>query len=535
MNISINPIWNKGDRTNSLVPYQQNTKPSLIYPYLSADKIAANQAEAETSNGYLLLIEIILSDQTNNYVHSIISILKEKGMMRHNLKRKANNLVASSTDLIKRSQSLDSIHIKEMTKDIYPSLSDDYIQNKGTFIQKIQEIENATIEALNKLGVRNSDLAAKIEMVIMLCQTGIEFYNDTEAKINALMDGRVQKKKSRQNESIQFYAMSLLHDLIGNLRIMEEDEKKLTSLSGAFKMELVKEDMLTLFKSGITSLKIEFIEYVIISLHKKLLHHSISLQDYRTLMFRMGGKNNVRKLLNEISQIDLPDDNEYDFYDLMEMLSETDNGPVIDEFRRLCLEDHIQMMPERKDEIILRKLRQEVYRNNGQLNILTLRYLYNVLGTKVAMEEFISKAGTEVMGKTLKSIKRIKANALKLNYDKHHGLNLGKGINEVCRVKGVSIKQLYTKMGIDISCHYELESMKDVTIRPEIEQAIQPTIKKYSKALDCHPTFLLFASLEESEKHGMIPEVFKQLFAAMKDVYNNKKLENGKNDESKTA
>lgn len=526
-------------RPKSMIPVKRNR----------FDRYTAQQrmASADILNAHLLMVEIMMTNITQKYIYEVVSCLKERGLMRHNMKRRANELVNLSSDLMKRCNAHDAMQVRTFTETIHPGLSGSFMRGGGTLTQKLQNIfwktygekinliYFATKNALDKCNVRQSDLVSNMEMVAMMCTTGIEFYDCMCRKVDGLLNGvgKVNRQKSQHNEKMMAAVKDMLREMVGNIEIPDKEGTDVRTLTAQFQMELVKDDLLKLVESGIVSLQVEFIEYVIASLRMKMAGEGLCFQDYRTLMARMGTKNSVRMLLNEIASIPLPESDDYEVYDVMEMLpdAKAEGESVIDKFRHLCLEDHIRTVPETNESITLRKLRQEVYRNHGTLSMLTLRYLYNVFGTKKAMAEYIARADADVMARTLRMLKTVKVSQLALKDGCRYELNLGQGVRAMYEMHGYTREKFASMTGVGTDRLLELEAMGDIARYPNAEKAVGPLVMDVGKMLGVDPRYVLFASLRETKEKGTLPEVYKRLFREMEKVYNDnndKSEEDGK-------
>lgn len=538
----------KGKNSGTRLAESLNRPKSMISgarPRTDYHTAQCRRASADIMNAHLLMVEIMMSNITQKYVYEVSSCMEERGLMRHNMKRRAKELVNLSTDLMKRCNLHDAMQVRTFTEHIYPGLTDAFIRGGGTLTQKLQSIfwktygekinliYFATKNALDKCRVRQSDLVSNIEMVAMMCTTGMEFYDCMCRKVDGMLSGvgRITRHKSQHNEKMMAAVKDLLREMVGNIDLPDKEGKDVRTLTAQFQMELVKEDLLKLIESGILSLQVEFIEYVIASLRMKMEAKEMRFQDYRTLMSRMGTKNNVRLLLEEIASLPLPETPDYEVYDVMEMLpdAKAEGESAIDEFRHLCLEDHIRTVPDTNESITLRKLRQEVYRNNGTLSMLTLRYLYNVFGTKKAMAEYIARADAGVMARTLRTLKGIKATELALKDGCRYELNVGLGLRKVYEMKGFTRERFARKTGVGNDRMLELEAMGDMAAYPQAEKAVGALVMDVAKMLGVDPRYILFASLRETADKGSLPDVYRVLFREMGKIYkNNGKEEDGK-------
>ena len=194
------------------------------------DRYTAQQrmASADILNAHLLMVEIMMTNITQKYIYEVVSCLKERGLMRHNMKRRANELVNLSTDLMKRCNAHDAMQVRTFTETIHPGLSGSFMRGGGTLTQKLQNIfwktygekinliYFATKNALDKCNVRQSDLVSNMEMVAMMCTTGIEFYDCMCRKVDGLLNGvgKVNRQKSQHNEKMMAAVKDMLREMV---------------------------------------------------------------------------------------------------------------------------------------------------------------------------------------------------------------------------------------------------------------------------------------------------------------------------------
>lgn len=119
-------------RPKSMIPVKRNR----------FDRYTAQQrmASADILNAHLLMVEIMMTNITQKYIYEVVSCLKERGLMRHNMKRRANELVNLSSDLMKRCNAHDAMQVRTFTETIHPGLSGSFIRGGGTLTQKLQNI-----------------------------------------------------------------------------------------------------------------------------------------------------------------------------------------------------------------------------------------------------------------------------------------------------------------------------------------------------------------------------------------------------------
>lgn len=398
---------------------------NMLYSCFRAAKIREaspreRQAASDILNAHLLMVEIMMGSIVQKYVYNVYSTIEERGLMRHNVKRQAKNLQMLSFDLIGRCNAHDIAQVNVFCRDIYPPLVKNYIEEGGTLAMKLQTqfysehraridlIYFATKNAVDKMNVGHSDLLANIFMITMFAHTGIEFYNLMAQKTDKLMEGfgKITRIKSHHNEKMLCAAKELLRACGCPNELPDKEATHARTLSAQFQRLLTNEDLLKMFEQGITSLRMDYIEFVIATLRLRLADNSLSMSDVRALHSRLGSIKNVRLLLTEIAAIPLPYGSKVDVIELAQTLPDVAPQSGLATFRRLCMEDNtMQLDPEAPQTVRLRELRQETRSNLGVLPVGTLRQLYAELGTKKAVIELLALGGAELK----LSIKEMKA------------------------------------------------------------------------------------------------------------------------------
>lgn len=386
------------------------------------------QCAADILNAHLLMVEIMMSNVSDLYIHRVISLLKERGMMRQNLRRQARILEGISADLQKRCSLHDRMQVETFCRHIFPSLVPAYMECGGTLSLQLQILFHktygdnlellyvATKKAVDRAGIPQSDLFSNVEMVAMIAQTGIDFYETILQKIKNLMDGigKFSCVKSRHNEAMLCAAKEMLRSLGGkDVKLPEKESEDVRTLAARFQKELVDESLLKMIESAIVSLQTSFIEFVIATLRVEMESGHLPVSDIRTLTARIGTVENVRKLLDEIRRIPLPETEDFDIMDFAQSLPDSRTDSPLATFRRLCIEDHILTPPEEDENTVLkRSLRQEARKNDGILSLDTLRTLYARVKSKKAVIEYLAESGEE-LAPSIKMIKKMKAEELK--------------------------------------------------------------------------------------------------------------------------
>lgn len=532
-------------------PWRLTSLTGSAYSQTSAEH---RKAAADVLNAHLLMVEIMMSNITQRYIYKVIDELKEKGLMRHNIKRRAKALQNLSDDLMKRCNTHDSMQVQVFTRNIFPSLTGLYIAEGGTLTQKMQSlfvkqydselsrIFCATKNALDKAKIKESGLASNVEMILLLAHSGIDLYNYICRKVDALLAGigSVTRIKSQHNEQIIGAAKDLLRELGCQDKSMPEKETKdVRTLAAQFQQNLVSEDLLQMIESSIVALQIDYTEFVIASLRKG---YEPKRNDLKSLLLRLGTKANIRRLLKEILEIPIREDFEGDIFDLMDELPANIEGTALSDFRRLCMKDHILTEPETKHEIRMRKQRQEVYRNGGVLELDYLKYLYFRMETKKAVHDYIAEAG-EVMHRSLILLKKTKADVLRLDPHATYRLSLGNTVKALRMKKKWSELTLASSLGADTGQIRQIEEIEDVS--PFWGSSLKRVIFGLAGAFGISPAYLLFKCLEKTNKEGITLSAFRSRIESIgkdeltdtnkNETNKNNEQEDGKENEKRTT
>ena len=474
------------------------------YSGIPAEK---RKAAADILNGHLLMMEIMMANVTQYWISRSVSLMEEEGMIRHNMKRRANELTRTAEDLIKRCNAHDCLQVREFAGHIFPPLVEKYIGDGGTVTQNLQSsfmkrygneldiIYFATKNAVDKSRIPHSEIVSSVEMVALMAHTGIELYNTICRRVDEMLSGigSVQRIKSRHNEQILAAANDMLRFLCGNAALPEKEGGDVKELAARFQKKLIEKEMLDTVESGITAMQMNFTEYVIASLRLMMQDGGIGTSGLRALLFRLGSKGNVRKLLKEICGIPLPEADE-DMFDFMEYLPDSTEGSALAEFRRLCLEDHILTEPETEEQMELRILRRFVYRHEEGLDTACLRWLYWRFGTKKAVTDYLRKGGSTMDG-TVKRLKRIRCEELALSPDKGYALDIGNALAGLRKERNITPGNFARSLGLKEHEARELERNTDfMNVSPE---SLAPMTAGLARIFDLNPGHFLFLCLKE--------------------------------------
>lgn len=172
---------------------------------------------------------------------------------------------------------------------------------------------------------------------------------------------------------------------------------------------------------------------------------------------------------------------------------------LMQQFFRLCLEDKSMYRPFSSDEEVkMRNIRQMVYYSkDSTISDSMLRYIFIMKGgVKKRVEEFLSDAGTEVMRKTLRKLKKMKVADLQGRKGRYY-FDFFKGIDELRKERGLSDKDMMQSMGLGKTKYY---GMKKVTsMRYTRGDEINRLIRDLSTFMKVDAAYYLYLCIRETD------------------------------------
>lgn len=454
----------------------------------------------------LTVLEIALSDAVHHWVNRTAGLLDFYGMRRHNVKRRIKELECTASDMIAKCNAQDYTLFDGYLHSVWPSLVPSYFKEGGTITQQIQAaftrqysndlniIYFCVKNAADKANTPKSDLVASVSMVQLLSHTGVDAYNLIYQEIRKLTPAYkggnlFEKTLGASNDLMRLIGM-------GNAVLPYKEGTDAVKLAEKFRSDLSGNGINSIVQSAIRSARMGFIECTIAYMRLALECRDVTISDWRTLLFRMGSKQNVRKLVKEIAAIPLPEKVPEDMTEMAEQLPDSVPGTALAEYRRLSLEDHVMIdKKETEEEKELRTLRRFVYRNEDGLDLPYLCWLYSRFGTKKAVTEYLLRAG-DTMNRTLRKLKRIRCSELALNPDKGYSLRIGETIKGLKRERNISGKRLasvITRRELEVEM---LERTNDfIKVTPD---SLRPLLRALAAAFDVTEGYILFRSIQET-------------------------------------
>ena len=382
-------------------------------------------------NNFLMCSEIIFCDLEQKYAYRILSMLEEKGLYRHQVKKCANRLREQTSILQMRVRDNDRMATQRCSSWIMPSkrYADEMYKESGGIACKLQiaflrmfdmklkliRMDNKEIAA--KMNLKHPDLLAEIFTELALTETAIELFEFCQKQIRIAGRGRLidHTIKSMHHESVRNAVKGLLDQFISRgAEIPDFESRRAREHVKEFQSELVKNDMFEMFNAQYMALRIDYIEFYLASVRLGIEHKTVGLGLIREVWRRLGSKQAAKSFFNQLAKIPIPVDEDANTADVARAITGYEGKvKTLDRFRRLCAESKYEDPPEESDEQFqCRVLRTVARKHKGQLPDDVLSTLVKKHGSKKAVMEQLERSGFELLP-TLKRVKQMKASELK--------------------------------------------------------------------------------------------------------------------------
>lgn len=402
--------------------------PSLLTTTRSTEEI---QQHIKLMKMYLLCIELIFSAELQRFSHRIFTLLKEKGLYRHQMKRYANAL----KDATDRLQRLSNITNRELVTEQAEMVSArklyaaDYYEDGGDFINRLSagfhrmfEVELKRLRMDNKwiaeqMNLNYPDLMAEIFTLQALASTDIELLAHCQKNIMNFGRGKIRDKGVRgsHSEPLLNAAKALADQFVDrNVDIPSEPAMLMRKHKKEFHQRLTSPEMFDLFNGQFLALKMDFVEYYFARLRMEQEEGKVNMAAIREVWYRLGSKEKVRQMFKELKRIPMLEDEEAEALDLAKSIAMSEKKQeAMNSFRSLCVNDERILPPEEPKEVWqYRVLRIVARKSNGIIPNEILASLMQAHGTKKALMEELKKAGFELKP-TLNKVRKMKASELK--------------------------------------------------------------------------------------------------------------------------
>lgn len=319
---------------------------------LHARPLMERVGRADALNGYLLIIEIILSGELQRFAKRVADAIREEGLYRQQVKRQTNLLAEQVNDLQKRCMIADAEVMLSRVFEIMPSYSRAYIGEGGgvavrfqTAFSKISsDVTQRTFicnkQLLDRCSAPHSLIMANLLTLQQIAEVGVCAYDAIATQQDALLFGDVvvHRNKYRHHEAVIHQAACLL-DAMGGVPSYEGCSKELGDRDALLKQMidyLSGEKFEHLVNISFRTVLMEYTEFVLASICMDL--HGGTLPDgvIDAVRTRLGSEEQALQLMNELRAVHVPDGVEA--WDFAEEIPEGGVGSAIAAFRHLCVE-----------------------------------------------------------------------------------------------------------------------------------------------------------------------------------------------------
>lgn len=505
-----------GDFARMMQPVSVGHLATASNPY---DKFSLQEREAmaHTWHFHLISAECTFAEYLYNYVRELENMMAGYGLLKFNTKRLVNEL----KDTVQSMQVLVKGHgraqIKLFCVPIFAPMADEYYNIGGDLTSRIvlrirkridEEVTRmfyCTKNMLNRTGCPYADVLNHLQMIMFVVTTDMEFSDVVRDRARKLLEGtgtEIQYTMSNHNARIVKAARQLIIQLYNekNYPFRKEDMENVRTFARVIQERLVGERTRDAMDEEIWGVRGDFTLFVLLRLAMRLQGQGepVSRKELKHLLFRLGTKDNVRAFVKELRATVIPEGE--DMIDRLEGFDIPESSDTLmQQFFRLCLEDKSMYRPFSSDEEVkMRNIRQMVYYSkDSTISDSMLRYIFIMKGgVKKRVEEFLSTAGTEVMRKTLRKLKKMKVADLQGRKGRYY-FDFFKGIDELRKERGLSDKDMMQAMGLGKTKYY---GMKKVTsMRYTRGDEISRLIRDLSTFMKVDAAYYLYLCIRETD------------------------------------
>lgn len=474
-------------------------------------------AVANTWHFHLIAVECVLADYLNNYVYQLEQLMKEAGLMRHRMKKCMTDLTDASRQLYRMVNKHGRIQVKVFCSPMYAPLADDYHRDGGELIKNIiaevKQMEDLDITRLyfctknmiNRTKCPHADIATNLQMLLLLTNTDLEFFEVVSQRVKALVGDRISYTVSDTNAKV-LKAVRTIYELLFSAydeEVNQKDVNDVRTLARMFQEKLVGEEMTALMEKQIWMLRGNFMLYVLLRLAMRQQNGGVERRDLKHLLVRMGSRDKVVGLLRELGQVALPEECDTDICEaLQEFDLPKEKGSLMEEFYRLSLEDKVLYRQESDLRTrYCRTLRRMIYTSRERaLSPSMLTFLYHLLHTKKAVLSLLTDAGPEVMGKTIRRFRGMTAASMQ-RPDGRYYFNFGAGLERLRQEKGLTAQDMAQMMSLTKSQYDVFGRLTSFTAVDRTQ--LREWIAELGQALRVDTRHYLFLCIEPTDKEGV--------------------------------
>lgn len=409
----------QGKQRHSVKPAKPMKRIVPLTPQ-QADEI---RAKVKLLQNFLLYYDMVLCSEIQRYAYEVKSILVNKGMYRHELKRFVNALIDEARKLQMRVKDNDRIIVLKWCSRMDPKcvFAKQYQENGASIVNRfvlaflrefhkewaVVELDCRTVA--KRVLPKHPDIVADLLKLEALANTGIHLFDTCVKKMKTLVAGHGTSSitKSTHHESMRCAVWNLLRKLGVNLNDATGTErgyarKHMTAMQT--KMAVAGLD--NFFQHEFDKLSEEFADYMVASIYMGIRNGDLGMGEKRFVLEKLGAKKRARKFLDQLASVPLCDEEDMDVFDVMECISSY-SGNQIHRFREYCINGTRFEQPESEEIQEQRMLRILARRNNYMLPDDILRVMVMKHKTKKTLVERLSAAGFE-LAPTLRKIRKMK-------------------------------------------------------------------------------------------------------------------------------
>lgn len=378
---------------------------------------------------FLMYWDMILCTEIQRIAFSVISEMKELGLYRHELKKRANKLRDEATlqQMTAKGNDRSKVVLWCRRIDVRDTYTREFFEDGGSIVTKFvlgfyekfgkqwEVVQFDCRNAAKVMKVKYPGLIEKLLELDAMTNTGIELYDTCVKKIKTLTAGygKVSITRRTHHESMRSAVHNLMRSLGEGSKPLPETERKYARQHlFDLQVSMAEDSTNDFFQSYFHSLSDDFIVYMMAWMRIDMEFDKLKYGAIRNVYYRLGDRKSVRRFFKELSKVPIPEGN-VDVFDVSAAILEyKGKSPQMEKFKRMCRENKQVVVEEPEELQDHRMLRTLARRNNMMLPDDILRVMVMKHGTKKAMMEQLSGAGFE-LAPTLRRVRKMRLTELK--------------------------------------------------------------------------------------------------------------------------
>ena len=414
------------------------TEPPRLAPNIHS-RLSQTMADAEQIQRdikavltYLVNCELILAGEVQRYAYHALSLIKERGLYRHLMKKYANTLKHQTDELVHRCTQTDMAIVEKEARKMNPHGTwwREFFDDGGGLVNRLcmwfsQEngsqlelIRLACKQMADSLKVKDSDLLAEIMMAQALAQTDIELYEVCQKTAENIGRGRLVSHciKSLHSEAMVNSTRNLVDHFVP--RTFKCRPVYVDNVRGHIKKlqnNMSEDRMFESINACYMALRMDYIEYFLGMLRVEMEKgkNVLPIPALRMIRKRLGSMERARQAMQELLAIPMPTE-DMDAWDYSKFVATHEAPcPALNSLRQLMLKEEYLEEDDTRPVRTNRVLRQMARSSeNGLLSDKVIGELMRECRTKVALMDKLEEIGPE-MHATWRKVKKMSAADLK--------------------------------------------------------------------------------------------------------------------------